>query len=335
MIYITGDTHGVLDFDKIRYFKQSHLNLTEEDYLIIVGDYGFIWKDEPDERERWAESWFEQCPWTTLFIDGNHENHHRLAKQPVEEWHGGKVHRFGTRLLHLMRGQVYEIDGKTFFTMGGAYSIDQHLRVENESWWPEEEPSAEEYKEALANLERINWKVDYVLTHDLPTLQLIELNARFYPYELTNWLEEVRQKLSYSHWFCGHHHLDVNLSEHIHVLFDNIILLEDMDDRGRFKDHSGMQEADCAPLHRRAIRGRPLYKREQWVEFDAFGTNKVGLIFVVDAYGTMEQDKQPSYDIIVYGENMLYKHIEESAVIGIGTPSEEDLEHYQKEKYGK
>lgn len=36
MFYITGDTHGNIDFKKIKnYFKNIYV--TEEDYLIILG----------------------------------------------------------------------------------------------------------------------------------------------------------------------------------------------------------------------------------------------------------------------------------------------------------
>jgi hypothetical protein len=66
----------------------------------------------------------EEKPFTTLFGSGNHENFDLLAEYPVEDWHGGKVQRIRPSVIHLMRGQVYSIQGKTFFTMGGASSHD-------------------------------------------------------------------------------------------------------------------------------------------------------------------------------------------------------------------
>ena len=39
-------------------------------------------------------------------------------------WDVGKVQRIRPSVIHLMRGQVYEIEGKTFFTMGGGSSHD-------------------------------------------------------------------------------------------------------------------------------------------------------------------------------------------------------------------
>ena len=57
-------------------------------------------------------------------MDGNHENFDLLNAYPGKEWRGGRVHEVRPHVLHLMRGQVYVIDGLTWFTMGGAASHD-------------------------------------------------------------------------------------------------------------------------------------------------------------------------------------------------------------------
>ena len=53
-------------------------------------------------------------------------------------------------------------------------------RVKGVSWWEEEVPSLEEYQEALANLERVNWTVDCVLTHCAPSGVVQEINCLLY-----------------------------------------------------------------------------------------------------------------------------------------------------------
>ena len=151
MIYITGDTHGIIDWGKIntsRFPEQK--DLTKDDYLIVLGDFGGVWGDK--DQDRYIQKTYGERNFTTLFIDGNHENHDLLDSYPVEEWHGGKVHRITDSILHLMRGQVYEIDGLTFFTMGGAESTDKAWRKEGVSWWAREMPSEEEYEEAEKSL---------------------------------------------------------------------------------------------------------------------------------------------------------------------------------------
>ena len=229
MVYITGDTHGELDIHKLssRYFPNK--GLTKDDYVIICGDFGFIWNWEETKEERYWLQWLNDKPWTTLFVDGNHENHPRLASYPVTEWHGGKVHQISDSVYHLMRGQVFDLDGRTFFTMGGAQSHDIMLRTPGLSWWEEEEPSESEYEEALRNLEVVDWTVDYVITHELPTKQLLEFSMFFESYVLTNWLNGIRKRLQYKHWFAGHHHEDRDLSDGVHVLYDRVVSLEDVE----------------------------------------------------------------------------------------------------------
>ena len=60
-------------------------------------------------------------------MDGNYENFKQLNAYDVDIWNGGKVHFIENEIIHLMRGQVFEIDGTRFFTFGGAYSIDKML----------------------------------------------------------------------------------------------------------------------------------------------------------------------------------------------------------------
>lgn len=63
------------------------------------------------------------------FIDGTHENFSLLNGYGVSEWNGGKVHKIYDNLYHLMRGQIYNIDGKSVFTMGGGESPDIDIRL--------------------------------------------------------------------------------------------------------------------------------------------------------------------------------------------------------------
>jgi len=127
MIYITGDTHGIIDWGKIntsRFPEQK--DLTKDDYLIVLGDFGGVWGDA--DQDRYIQKTYGERNFTTLFIDGNHENHDLLDSYPVEEWCGGKVHRITDSIIHLMRGQVFVINGIKFFTMGGAESTDKAWR---------------------------------------------------------------------------------------------------------------------------------------------------------------------------------------------------------------
>lgn len=136
MIFVTGDIHGSLDINKLscRKNRKNNLfnNISNNDYIIICGDFGLIWNNS--KNERWWLEWLNQKPFTTLFIDGNHENFNLLNSYPQEEFAGGKVHRISESIFHLMRGQIFTLENKRFFTMGGAESHDKSYRTINKNW---------------------------------------------------------------------------------------------------------------------------------------------------------------------------------------------------------
>ena len=227
MIYITGDTHGMIDWEKLnttRFPEQKQL--TKDDYLIILGDFGGVWGD--DGEDRYVIKTYEKRNFTTLFIDGNHENHDLLDSYPVEEWHGGKIHKISNSVFHLMRGQVFEIDGKTFFTMGGAESTDKQYRKEGVSWWAREMPSIEEYEEAVVNLEKHGGKVDCILTHCAPEMTLAALNMPYVYFrssnELTKFFDTLAQTIQFEDWYFGHYHFNSDLGKY-HLLYNKIVEL--------------------------------------------------------------------------------------------------------------
>ena len=55
-------------------------------------------------EKKWQEKWLEEKPFTTLFVDGNHENFDLLNTLPERQWNGGRVHVVREHVLHLMRG---------------------------------------------------------------------------------------------------------------------------------------------------------------------------------------------------------------------------------------
>ena len=93
MTYITGDAHS----DFTRFTEENfpiQSEMTKNDYVIICGDFGGVWTfEEESAREKEALEWLNNKSFTILFVDGNHENFTRLYNYPVEEWHGGKVHK--------------------------------------------------------------------------------------------------------------------------------------------------------------------------------------------------------------------------------------------------
>ncbi|MBP3204541.1 MAG: metallophosphoesterase [Lachnospiraceae bacterium] len=245
-IFVTGDTHGDIDIRKLnkRNFPVQS-ELAKEDYVIIAGDFGNVWygmrnvavtnpdyEIPPQHRSEVGKDdyhlkWFESRNYTTLFVDGNHENHALLASYPVEQWNGGKIHCIMPTVLHLMRGQVFEIAGKTFFTMGGASSNDKAYRRENVTWWPQELPDETEYEEALANLARYDFRVDYVITHCIGNRMMREIGEEGKAHDrLTAFLDELEERLKYKQWFFGHFHQDRIVDERHRLLYQEVVELK-------------------------------------------------------------------------------------------------------------
>ena len=252
MIFITGDCHSDFRrFDRKIFTEQNEMSKT--DYVIIAGDFGGVWSGEKSadlRRENAELDRLNARPFTTLFIDGNHENFDRLNAFPAEQWHGGMVHRIRPSVLHLMRGETYMINGKRFFCFGGASShdIDDGIldpekdrnwkrtskqmdrmgkirhRVLGVSWWPQELPDQTEMQRGIRSMERADWETDFIVTHEAPAslLPLLGLPS-VCRNTLTEYLETIRQKSRYSRWIFGHYHMNRQITDRDIVIYEQII----------------------------------------------------------------------------------------------------------------
>ncbi|MGE5438014.1 MAG: metallophosphatase [Syntrophothermus sp.] len=207
MIYVTGDKHG--DFSILRQFVINN-NLKENDYIIILGDSGLMWNDSTT-----CQIWFNylsNLPCKILIIDGNHERFPYFNNLPIKQWHNGYIHELSNNIYHLMRGEVFKIDDKSFFVFGGAESIDKAQRIENVSWWKEELPSSGEYDNGYSNLRNNDYEVDYILTHccSIHTFNKFKDKYGMKPYitEINEYFNVIEGLADYKHWYFGHYHFN-------------------------------------------------------------------------------------------------------------------------------
>ena len=199
MIYITGDTHGNIDFPKLKDYFSKHY-ATEEDYLLILGDGGLVWS----EKECYIHDYAFLGP-TVLYIDGNHENFELLDRFPVVTFHEARCHRLYRRVYHILRGEILHLNGLSFLCLGGASSHDKARRIDRVSWWEEENIGRKDYENALDNLEKEGGKVDYVLTHCGPS-NIVKEMFGYRGDPNTNLLEELSEQVRFTHWYFGHYH---------------------------------------------------------------------------------------------------------------------------------
>lgn len=247
MIYITGDTHSDFSrFTEENFPIQS--KMTKDDYIIICGDFGGVWTfEEESRREKELLDWLNNKNFTTLFVDGNHENYTRLYNYPIEEWKGGKVHKIRDSVLHLMRGEIFDIDNKKIFAFGGARSHDiqdgilnldeeekiyeyrkrgAYFRIRDFSWWDLELPTSQEMENGIENLEKINYKVDYIISHCCPTSIQALINSTYKRDILTDYLQQISEKCTFKRWYFGHYHDYKQVTSQFTLLYENIVPLE-------------------------------------------------------------------------------------------------------------
>lgn len=221
MIYITGDTHGDIDYPKLLKLKKK--NLSYDDYLIICGDAGICWSIYDSRR---FLSLYNDIGCTILFIDGNHENFDMLNGLPLVEYKGALMHQVDEHIFHILRGEILTLEGKTFFCLGGACSIDKMYRTPHISWWPEEEINKHDIDNAIANLEKVNNKVDYVITHCVDTKTVMKY-FYFKRDVCTDQLMFIDKVVDYKHWFFAHYHFDRKINDKKTCLYQDIIEIND------------------------------------------------------------------------------------------------------------
>lgn len=221
MIFVTGDTHGDISRLKQPEFKK----IKRGDTLIICGDFGFFWNGSRKEKNDLKK--LASQNYTVAFVDGCHENFDILESFPVTDWHGGKARIISGNIIHLMRGQVYNIEDKKIFTFGGGHSQDYDFRRDSENWWQRERPTHDEIREALHNLEMNDNKVDYIITHEPPAslkdclnvdvLQRLEVHAFF---------EDIIKTCDYKKWYFGKCHIDKHIPIKFYSVFNNVTALK-------------------------------------------------------------------------------------------------------------
>ena len=250
MIYVTGDCHGDFRRFNTEIFPEQR-EMTKEDFVIVCGDFG-IWHDTKEERY-WLD-WLNDKPFTTLFVDGNHSNFDRLNSNEFEttDFHGGKVQKIRESILHLKRGYVFELCGKTFWAFGGASSHDiadgildranflsdpqfirtvkdwqkrgKQFRVNHVSWWKEEIPSEEEMAFGLQTLQRHNNKVDFIITHCCPQhIASVFSNGIYKADDLTRYFNIISETVGFQKWFFGHYHDNRNIMSKFVMLYEQIV----------------------------------------------------------------------------------------------------------------
>lgn len=229
IIFITGDKHGDMEF--VRRFCDEHPGICKDDVLIILGDVGINY--DLNRQEKRVKKMLSRLPITLLCVHGNHEERPRNIKGYKEvEYFDGIVYqeRRYPNILFCKDGEVYRIGNRQFFVLGGAYSTDKYLRLkEGWKWFPSEQPSPDDRINAEKKIAECDRRFDVVLSHTCPkkfigdSLKHVYADSHEIDWSTEEWLDDIEDRIVYSHWYFGHFHKDIIISDKVTAVYDDVI----------------------------------------------------------------------------------------------------------------
>lgn len=203
---IVGDLHGC--FHRL----ERLIRLTSPDVVFQLGDFGYWPKEEGDLSVDYNEklnphmlsfSDLDNVTIPILFCDGNHEDFRSLYRCDNE--HDGVIQEFKNKnVKHMKRGSTYELpDGRIILFVGGALSVDKHLRTEGKDWFDDETITNEQICNILDNVK----KADIIFSHTCPLEWRDKLSPSYDIPDFSNkCLSELLHTYKPSFWIHGHWH---------------------------------------------------------------------------------------------------------------------------------
>ncbi len=219
MVYITGDVHGNLsDLD-----SRNINRLKKDDVLIITGDFGFIWDNSSRELKMLKK--LSKRKHKILFVDGVHENFELLKKYEDVELFGARAQKISDNIYHLCRGEIYNIENKSYFCLGGG-EVDDPFEKPDANPLHSPMPTDEALQYAVDNMQKAGRKVDIIITHEAPASvkRLIRRDCEIN--DLNIFLDTLLHNVKYDKWYFGSLHTDRTLSNQMTCVWQQIIKVD-------------------------------------------------------------------------------------------------------------
>ena len=176
----------------------TKFDIKKEDYVILLGNIGY-----PHEE---TVKYLTTFPFTILFIEGLSDNTNELYKLEEIDWNGGKVHKIADNVLHLIRCNLFTIEGKTIFAIGGDVTYNRDMLRRDIDYYIKECPSVDELDEAVKVLTTAAYKVNYILSTIPDSKTMLQFDSDLHPNDLSNWMFDMSNKVIYDRWYFGQHH---------------------------------------------------------------------------------------------------------------------------------
>lgn len=224
MICVMGDTHG----DYSRFSHKTIKRLKKGDFLVICGDFGFVW--DGSDKEKAVLKKIGGKRFTTLFLAGSHDNYELLEAYPETELLGGRARNICGNLYMLSSGEVFDIDGKKSFVFGGGQASDIDAHIENDTWWEQELPDEKKLEEGRAKLSLLGDTVDYIFTHEPPAsiAEFLDMrNQHSLPMSRLNiYFDRLKGEIKFKLWFFGKLHKNKLIPPKYAAVFDEPYVIE-------------------------------------------------------------------------------------------------------------
>ena len=232
---LVSDCHGAQRvYGRInKIFKNTSYN-PKETAIIILGDSGLNFFLNGIEANWKAAMATKEC--YIYCVRGNHEERPENLKfeNIYDENVKGNVYidSVNSKIRYFQDGGEYNINNHSILTIGGAYSIDKNYRlIMGYPYFKDELLTIEE----MQNIEeKVKGKYfDFVLTHTCPLslepkhLFLSGYNQILIDKSMEEWLDKIKEQITYKEWYCGHFHSDEILCENHYLLYHDFINLFD------------------------------------------------------------------------------------------------------------
>ncbi len=212
MIYVTGDTHG--DYENL--MNRQLGKLKKDDTLLVTGDFGFIWDNSDKEKNNLKR--LSKKKYDILFVEGAHENFEKLREYPEIDLYQAKAYKIDRNIYCLKRGEIYTIEGKSVFALGGGLPPYEDEPREN----PPSIPDDDELKYAVDNIRKHHRRVDLIITHEAPASVKRMVDRRATVNDLNIFLDTVMKNTRYGRWYFGALHQDRAVSENLICVFEEV-----------------------------------------------------------------------------------------------------------------
>lgn len=167
-VWVSGDWHGNAQWIQalLPAMRRRDASLRT---ILQLGDYGF---SHDGNGARPIDYWAKRAGIERVLVTlGNHEDW-----RPIGTAHEGHVPRQAIRVSDVVwllpRPFRFRIGGRDVLSLGGASSVDKHLRTPGRDWFDAELITDEMEAAAVAE-----GREDLFLTHESPTLAVPEVRA--------------------------------------------------------------------------------------------------------------------------------------------------------------